>query len=1181
MKKGLILAGRYALQQELGQGLFGDAYLAHDESTGLTVTVKTLAERVRRDDRILADIKRNFQLLQNLDHPHIVKMHALEFDALTQEHFLVREYVSGMTLTEHRIRNGGGRLPLAEALELCRQIALALDHAHRSLLHRDLKPDNILITPAGEVKLINFCLIPEPLAKEIRFENMVRDLESASRMHGYMAPEQFFGFPPPGPAADRYALAAIFHELISGRSPFDQPEPQALMHAVCNMAPPLLKEVGKRRNRLVQLAMSKDPGKRFPSAISFIESLEASPLALMGHYAGPLLVALLVVVVTAGLGWYYRGHVGVDGLMTAMPGISAEVTAPSSRSDSLRSVAPREDGEAVATVEQGQTVMLRVESRPGGARVTLDGKQLGTTPLTVGQVIRGRYALRLEKQGYNDVVVDMELAEDTVVDLSLDEILPEETVAAARGGKAAKEGVSGKDSTTGDGVRDQVALPLRPAQESAAMELAGNGAALSEKGGSGAGAGVKEPTAVEDSPVDRSGLSREQGVSTDGSTVAEGSDGGVSGAMKVDSRPESAAVGKNGIDSGESPARVGEGDPEGVNDREAERVVLPGIPETTATEAIHAAIWGTEVVRVAGVDGPVSIPEPPPLARRSGSSAVEPSMADDRGSSSEPFLEGDSRVRGQGEPGPVPAPKRVLAAGADGQPLAAAGKVADGDGGVSRMEGVSLAEAMGEGIPFRDGKGDEMLPSRGAVPSKIGGDGDSQAAVLPDDPRILGWLKEAARHFRAMRLTFPQGENALERYDAVLALVPDHKAALEGKQKIADRLLSLAEEDIEEDRLSQPEGRNALSRIAVARRIDPENAKSLLLLKAVGEKYVALARQAARRSDRPIVEARLAQAAELAPESTLVAEAYRDLLQREWVPQPGPALAGSANPSATGVNTEHDPVPATTEKPVAIAAIPLSPAPGSTGQPPSAAKATWQDPVTGMEFIEISDGCFNMGNEDGDADESPVHKVCLDRYRISRLEVTQGVWKKVMGANNNPSRFSQDDQLPVDSVSWLMAMEFIQRLNEKSSVMFRLPTEAEWENACRAGGTDPYQFGSVIRTTQANFNGSQPLPGEETGSFRRTTTLVGSFPSNRFGLHDMHGNVYEWVEDWYVKDYYQKSPQRNPLASDDSSSLHVLRGGAWHSNSGNLRCGYRYRGRPDFNNFGNGFRLASSVTGGG
>ncbi|MBF0139469.1 MAG: SUMF1/EgtB/PvdO family nonheme iron enzyme [Magnetococcales bacterium] len=1016
MKKGHILSGRYVLQGELRKGLFGDSYLALDEGTGLPVTVKIFTDRVSRDERTLTDMQRNFQLLHNLDHPNIVKLHALEYDATANEHFLVREYVDGITLTEYRKHHEDGKLPFSEAIDICRQIAHALDHAHRSLLHRDLKPDNVLISQSNEVKLINFCLIPEQISRDIRTESMRRDLESSSQTHGYLAPEQFFGFPPPGPPADQYALAAIYYELVSGHPPFDQPEPQALMHAVCNMAPPVIPEMGKRINQIINQAMSKDPGKRFPSSVAFIDAMDASQKNLGIRSIGLFSVAFLAIVAALGLSWYFK-----------VIGNAHQVPMPPAQE------VPFSDGGAQATDTkaktgiQNQMVMLRIETRPDGAQVILDGKRLGVTPLKVGQVPKGRYALKLEKHGYNDIAVDMELAEDTVVDLSLDAILA-------------------ADATVG-ATNNNTKMPV-PETAKLAEETPGPKVSATSK--------PVEPPASE---------------------------------MKATSEP------------------------------------VPPAAKPAVTE---------EVVEEFNIQNAMAaFPEPTPRKIAPSKPAVEQPI--------------EIKPEALAPPTPVQDPKQT---------------------------GNTVTQETSPTPPPPTPGSQEIANSNQNPPI--------EAKQIRNDPRIPGLLQEGNRHLQAMRLTFPEGKNALENYQAVLAIDPDQADAKEGIKRIVAQLLTLAQEDIEEERLSQPEGKSAVFRVTMAGKLDPTNERVKVLLDKIAEKYVLLAKGAAEKNKLKIVEERLTQARAVAPDNPMVIEAYKNLLNKE-IGQTKSQTSALASPQTDNPSDPNGPkTEETREKTESTSNTVTSPdlkttttLAGDITNPPKAG-AIWKDPVTGMEFVELFQGCFTMGSEEGDLDESPVHRVCLDRYHLAKTEVTQGAWKKVMGVDNNPSKFNKDDNLPVDSVTWTMAKEFIRRLNEKSSVTFRLPTEAEWENACRAGESGPYQFGATINTSQANFNGSQPLPGEETGIFRRSTVTVGSFPANRFGLHDMHGNVYEWVEDWYVKDYYKKSPERNPVAMDDSSSLHVLRGGAWHSNSGNLRCSYRYRGRPDFNNFGNGFRLASS-----
>jgi formylglycine-generating enzyme required for sulfatase activity len=151
--------------------------------------------------------------------------------------------------------------------------------------------------------------------------------------------------------------------------------------------------------------------------------------------------------------------------------------------------------------------------------------------------------------------------------------------------------------------------------------------------------------------------------------------------------------------------------------------------------------------------------------------------------------------------------------------------------------------------------------------------------------------------------------------------------------------------------------------------------------------------------------------------------------------------------------------------------------------------------------------------------------------------VTQAQWQAVMGSN--PSYF-QGKKLPVEQVSWEDCREFCSKLSERDGQRYRLPTEAEWEYACRAGTTTPFLFGETISTDQANYNGT--YGGGNKGQYRQKTTSVGTFPGNAFGLFEMHGNVWEWCEDW--RGPYPQSEITDPKGPDNGDAR-VLRGGSW------------------------------------
>jgi len=191
--------------------------------------------------------------------------------------------------------------------------------------------------------------------------------------------------------------------------------------------------------------------------------------------------------------------------------------------------------------------------------------------------------------------------------------------------------------------------------------------------------------------------------------------------------------------------------------------------------------------------------------------------------------------------------------------------------------------------------------------------------------------------------------------------------------------------------------------------------------------------------------------------------------------------------------------------------------------------------------------------------EQPHHRVRITRsFWIGKHEVTQEVWAKVMG--DNPSHF-KGARNPVERVSWEDCQEFLKKLNtlvprpaplpggegEGMRAEFRLPTEAQWEYACRAGTKTPFHFGETISTDQANYDGNYTYGKGRKGAYRQKTVEVGSFPANAWGLHDMHGNVLEWCSDRYADEYYRESPREDPSGPADDPDVYqrVLRGGSW------------------------------------
>jgi formylglycine-generating enzyme required for sulfatase activity len=172
---------------------------------------------------------------------------------------------------------------------------------------------------------------------------------------------------------------------------------------------------------------------------------------------------------------------------------------------------------------------------------------------------------------------------------------------------------------------------------------------------------------------------------------------------------------------------------------------------------------------------------------------------------------------------------------------------------------------------------------------------------------------------------------------------------------------------------------------------------------------------------------------------------------------------------------------------------------------------------------------------------------------------------------NNPSKFDGERNLPVDSVSWDDCQEFIKKLGEKDKRAYRLPSEAEWELACRAGTKTPFSFGETISTDQVNYNGEEVYGNGKKGVFREKTTPVGSFPANAWGLHDMHGNLWQWCQDWFG-DYPQKD-MVDPQGPEKGEGR-VLRGGSWSVGPQRCRSADRLGARPGGSGLTFGFRIA-------
>ena len=255
----------------------------------------------------------------------------------------------------------------------------------------------------------------------------------------------------------------------------------------------------------------------------------------------------------------------------------------------------------------------------------------------------------------------------------------------------------------------------------------------------------------------------------------------------------------------------------------------------------------------------------------------------------------------------------------------------------------------------------------------------------------------------------------------------------------------------------------------------------------------------------------------------------------------------------------------------------------------------------GIKLARIPAGTFTMGSprsEQDRDDKEERHEVSITKpFYLGVYELKQSEYDIVAkgGSVYRKSVFKGEDH-PVENIEWIYAKGFCEVLSnrpeeKKAGRTYRLPTEAEWEYACRAGSSTAFHFGDALSSDQANFNGNYPAGNGKKGKYLRQTAPVGSYQPNAFGLYDMHGNVAEWCADWYDPEYYQDSPDEDPLGppfgvvatkftnNGDENFFAVVRGGCWVDDGRACRSAYRFRAMPKTQYRIIGFRVACDVEG--
>jgi len=253
------------------------------------------------------------------------------------------------------------------------------------------------------------------------------------------------------------------------------------------------------------------------------------------------------------------------------------------------------------------------------------------------------------------------------------------------------------------------------------------------------------------------------------------------------------------------------------------------------------------------------------------------------------------------------------------------------------------------------------------------------------------------------------------------------------------------------------------------------------------------------------------------------------------------------------------------------------------------AGTVYTDSTTGMEFVPVKGGCYQMGDSvgDGDLNERPVHEVCVSDFSIGKFEVTNAQFKKFRPQHNSGKSQNvslDEDSQPVVNVSWEEAVAFSKWLSQQSGQKYRLPTEAEWEFAARAGSNQSHYWGNSSDEACKYANVADMTAKKQWAKWTTFTcddgyavsAPVGKFMPNGYGLYDMLGNAWEWCEDIYNSEAYAKLPKDNPIFGG-SGEYRVMRGGGWSNGPLGIRNSHRVGLSPDFGHHALGFRLVKTA----
>lgn len=1134
----------YELQRLVGRGGMAEVYVARQVSLGRKVALKILLQTLSPDSNFTERFEREAKTAASLQHPNIIKI----FDTGMYEgrYYIAMEYLGSKTLGDLIVDGMSPSL----AVKYLTKLASALEYAHaKGVIHRDIKPTNVLLYPDNEPVLSDFGIS--------RLVDGNSSLTATGMMIGsprYMSPEQAKGATVDS-RSDLYALGVVFYEMLTGTFPYDAEDTLALMYMHVHDDIPRLPPALSRFQPVIDQLMAKQPDERLSTAAEILPLLENAS-EQKNHFSEinetvfipPEIANISATNSTAAytaepINANTRGHslsgtespkfsatesrpvpgemppeksgngksrhygkyallaillIGAVGLYQFL---APAVFSPPAVPDSTDEIVKQLEGK----LDAGDYAAARVLLKRGLAADALDQRLLD---------IAERIRVGIKQQ--NDAIAAKELVDETLVSARQKVSSGEYEAASALIAQARQLGA---DQTRVAAIEEELALAQKADDEHKqyAALLDQSRAALEDKNFEVADEAAKDALLLKPEATDAKQLL----IDIEESRVAA-------------NREETLVAAEANINSGQYGKAL--------------------------TLIAQAEKLGADPTRIADIERSLTL-------------ALE---ADDKQKQYATLLtQGREALENRDFNAAEQAAKEAMLL----KPEAAETKqllidIENSRTGAIHKERVVLLQGIIDHALSEDDidKAREtfmLLDSENPDASIISHFG----TLISSKEKELGTRDSFNQQFSLAKSSYEQGRlmEGIAKVEQALLIDPENEDA----QKLLRVMQFEREQKIEE--LKQ-EIFDALARDDL-----PGSKKALEKLNGF---EVSAAEVEADIAD---LEQRLAAAdmLTLTVQTTPADAAVRILnIGPAYHPgmklQPGNYKVEVSKPGYTQHVSMFE-----LKQGQEMYAVELEINPPATisdtqvSEPPTPTSTAFVEP----EMVKIPGGSFQMGCVTGLGcrnDEYPAHEVQVASFELGKYEVTFSEWDNCVDDGGCKQRLEDKGwgrgKRPAINVSWNDAQEYVQWLSQKTGKKYRLPNEAEWEYAARAGTTGQYSFSGKITVDKANYDGNFMFDGSPEGIFREKTTTVGSFPANPWGLHDMHGNVWEWTEDCLHENYEGAPNIAQAWTTNGDCSKRGLRGGSWNSAPGNLRSGNRGWFLPARRYFIDGFRVARTLS---